>query len=560
MWTRFYRPILRFLWNALKTLGGWFGWLWDKAIKPAWNAIQRGVQIMWNRYYKPILKTLWNALKTLGGWFKWLWEKGVKPAWEKITNALRDGWKFIRERVFNPLIDFLRKDVPDAFERAKNRIKDIWDKVKSIASKPVEFIVKTVYNNGIRKVVNALPGVDNLNPINFRGAARGTSNVLPGYTPGRDVHRFVSPTAGGLELSGGEAVMRPEWTRMVGPRVVDAFNGAARHGRAALERVWASVTSGNTRMALGGILGRGPTRSSATGGEARRSFALGGVIGDLGDLIGNVRDGLVGAASGLGKRVSGWADTLGDRFGPWGSMMGKVVRNVGGQVREWLADKLRSMFRASGAAAGAGTPNGNGGLGPAAIAAANFVRSHFGFRGTIGGYSYRNIAGTNTLSKHALGKAIDIMQSVSPLAQSMYNYFSGPGYARFGVDNVIYNRRIFNASGGHHYYGGVSPHTDHVHVDFYDEGGPLYPGSTFAQNRTGKVETVFTNDNMVEMSRHLAQVATTLTTTDARQQQNAPLVENLTLQARPDEMPGLLSDANWELSRMRRGGVHAQRA
>lgn len=51
--------------------------------------------------------------------------------------------------------------------------------------------------------------------------------VLPGYTPGRDIHRIPS-----YMFSGGEAIMRPEWTRFVGgPKVVDQMNHLARTGR-----------------------------------------------------------------------------------------------------------------------------------------------------------------------------------------------------------------------------------------------------------------------------------------------------------------------------------------
>ncbi|WP_240373041.1 tape measure protein [Brevibacterium zhoupengii] len=56
--------------------------------------------------------------------------------------------------------------------------------------------------------------------------------VMPGYSPGRDIHQFRSPTAGELYLSGGEAIMRPEWTRaMGGEQGVKAQNDAARQGR-----------------------------------------------------------------------------------------------------------------------------------------------------------------------------------------------------------------------------------------------------------------------------------------------------------------------------------------
>lgn len=63
------------------------------------------------------------------------------------------------------------------------------------------------------------------------GYARG--GVLPGFTPGRDVHNFVSPTGGALSLSGGEAIMRPEWTRAVGGAgAVNSMNRAATSGNA----------------------------------------------------------------------------------------------------------------------------------------------------------------------------------------------------------------------------------------------------------------------------------------------------------------------------------------
>jgi hypothetical protein len=75
--------------------------------------------------------------------------------------------------------------------------------------------------------------------------------VTPGYTPGRDVHTFRSATGGTLHLSGGEAVMRPEWTRAVGPGYVNSANAAARNGGVAgVQRYNATG-----RYADGGIIG-----------------------------------------------------------------------------------------------------------------------------------------------------------------------------------------------------------------------------------------------------------------------------------------------------------------
>ncbi|MFF4245224.1 transglycosylase SLT domain-containing protein [Streptomyces sp. NPDC001822] len=74
-------------------------------------------------------------------------------------------------------------------------------------------------------------------------------SVLPGYTPGRDVHVFSSPTAGELHLSGGESVMRPEWTAAMGADEVTRLNNVARtKGVAGVRRAM--------RFAKGGILGK----------------------------------------------------------------------------------------------------------------------------------------------------------------------------------------------------------------------------------------------------------------------------------------------------------------
>ena len=51
---------------------------------------------------------------------------------------------------------------------------------------------------------------------------RAEGGIIPGWTPGRDtVH---------AELSGGEAIMRPEWARAVGKETIDQMNHKARHG------------------------------------------------------------------------------------------------------------------------------------------------------------------------------------------------------------------------------------------------------------------------------------------------------------------------------------------
>ena len=73
---------------------------------------------------------------------------------------------------------------------------------------------------------------DRNNKFNTPGAAQGA--VLPGYSPGQDIHVFHSATGGTIGLSGGESIMVPEWTRkMGGEKAIARMNHDARHGFAA---------------------------------------------------------------------------------------------------------------------------------------------------------------------------------------------------------------------------------------------------------------------------------------------------------------------------------------
>src|SRR5699024_6929960 len=93
----------------------------------------------------------------------------------------------------------------------------------------------TVYNNGIRKAWNAVAnfvGLDDLTPVALGDLGKyANGGVLPGYTPGRDPYTFIEPSTGmRIGLSGGEAIVRPEATRVLGSGWVDGVNAAAKTG------------------------------------------------------------------------------------------------------------------------------------------------------------------------------------------------------------------------------------------------------------------------------------------------------------------------------------------
>ncbi|WP_350309933.1 transglycosylase SLT domain-containing protein [Brevibacterium sp. H-BE7] len=95
-----------------------------------------------------------------------------------------------------------------------------------------------------------------------------SGGVMPGYSPGRDIHHFQSPTAGNLFLSGGEAIMRPEFTRAVGgEQGVEALNKAARSG--------SDLNTLLGQFATGGVIPRIPgVNAFADSGVWRNLWAM----------------------------------------------------------------------------------------------------------------------------------------------------------------------------------------------------------------------------------------------------------------------------------------------
>jgi len=75
--------------------------------------------------------------------------------------------------------------------------------------------------------------------------------VIPGYTPGRDT--------GFIGIGGGESVMRPEWTRGVGPGFVHRMNRIARSGGVSAVREAMAGFQGGYQGAYrnGGVVGQG---------------------------------------------------------------------------------------------------------------------------------------------------------------------------------------------------------------------------------------------------------------------------------------------------------------
>ncbi|MEU3105586.1 hypothetical protein [Streptomyces griseoflavus] len=506
--------------------------LWTKcewfrdAVKAVWQGIQAAAVYAWEQLKRYVLYPIRTFFtKTVPAWARGL-RDGVVGAWTSMRNGLSDAWTSVKTSTLYPLRDFFTRTIPSwgntlrekvvgAFDAARKGIDHAWSKIRDIAKKPVSYIVNTVYNDGIRKVwgfVAKAFGGDDL--PRFEGFARG--GVLPGYTPGRDVHRFVSPTGGGLELSGGEAIMRPEFTRAVGSGFVHSMNSIAKSsGAQGVKAALAPVFGGNPdvstdrslRYAAGGIF---PVQSFADGG------IFGWIKGKAASVAGagsDVWNGVKSVASWLGDTLEASAragvknvvDPLLARFPGMDTGFGRLVRRIPNKILDTLfgyskeADKRGAggvggpkVQKALNWAKGeAGKPYIWGGVGPTGYDCSGFMSAIENVLRGRKPYSRRWATGAFSGRTAPPGW---VKNGKSPFRVGITN--AGVGHTAGtlgktnvesrGGDGVVVGSRArgYKSSMFTDWYG--------FEPGKYDSGGYLQPGLNLAYNGTGRPEPVLT--------------------------------------------------------------------
>lgn len=229
-----------------------------------WNAIRGTVTSVFNAT-KNVISSVFRVIRGLWS-SSWNAVAGVATSiWGRIKSGVRSGLNGVKS-IFSSMVHAIGK---------------VWSGIEGVVKAPLKslfgFINRDIIAN-VNKVTSAFGVKINLIPGFSQGGVHG---VRPGYTPGRDTHLIA--------VGGGEAIMRPEWTRAVGPKFVDNANRAARSGGVA--GVHRFMAGGGQAFAHGGVVG---SIKHAAGNVAHAAgnvaHAASVVVGDVGSVVGKIGD------------------------------------------------------------------------------------------------------------------------------------------------------------------------------------------------------------------------------------------------------------------------------
>jgi phage-related minor tail protein len=463
--------VFALLWQGISAV-------WAKTGAPVFRAIQAVATAVWNWLRDKVFTPVRLGFQLMALGMQVIKNRVIDPVWNGIKSAASAAWNWIRDKAFVPLKAGLDA-MGEVFKATKKIISAAWDGIKAAAARPINFVIETVYTKGIKatwdKIAKSV-GLDLVLPT-VKPIAYKSGGVLPGYTPGRDVHEFFSPTGGRLSLSGGEAIMRPEFTRAVGgPAGVAALNSAARTGQA---------------------------------------FADGGVWGWAGDIASHVGKFFSNPAGALGDLLSKPLESVLGRIG--GGSIGKIAGQLPRKAVGALIEKAKSLLSTV-------LPSG-GKAGPAMGWQAQWAAVKGMFPGANLHSAYRPgaVTAVGTPSFHGKGRAIDVSPSMD-----IFNWLA----RAFPNSSEL----IYSPAGGRQLYMGRqtmfgeptrSDHYDHIHwamknggvlPKLYDQGGWL-PSGGLGVNQTGKPEAVLTpaESNALKDGLHRGPLVGTIVAADPRQ-------------------------------------------
>jgi tape measure domain-containing protein len=477
LWEETIKVVIGFIEAEIKGLGIIWQWLYDTVIKPVGDAIAAVFKWLWENGIKPIIDYVVLAIE---GWaiiFRWLYEQVIKPVWEGIQGAFKSAWDWINRNVFTPFKDGIGL-IQQAFQNVADALPAIWNSIKKAVADPINFVLIEIWNKGLRSFWNDLVTELDLKDMKLPAAQKisfAKGGVLPGYTPGRDVHHFFSRTGGRLDLSGGEGIIRPDALRRLGgKRWLDAVNGSrGRRG-----------------------IGDGQ-------GDKKRGF-LGDAFAWIADTAQLVGEFLLNPAKAIDKYLV--QGLILDKMGGQ-NIFGQTIAGLAVNTVRGLAHAFDILAPTEGNYA-ASNAMGWKNMWAAVQKVAPWATLNSAYRSPASNAAAGGVKG----SYHTQGRAIDLgpanMRTFN-MAKALFPSARELIYTPAGAAQLL-NGRSF--SGWSDYVKRI--HYSHIHVAMkkggvFDNGGWLQPGG-MGMNMGSKPEAVFTEAQFKALEQNLIQMDTLL--------------------------------------------------
>lgn len=183
------------LWPALQSVFGFIKtawdavaqgiqWAWQNIILVAWNALQAALQFLWNAVVQPIFNFIRSAWDALASGIMSAWNGIIRPAWDALSGALQslwssvispvlqwagDKWQWFSDKIGEVIawvrdVAFARfrdglQSLRDFIGSIVDGIRDVWNRLRGHLAKPINFMINTVYNDGILRAWNVIAGI-----------------------------------------------------------------------------------------------------------------------------------------------------------------------------------------------------------------------------------------------------------------------------------------------------------------------------------------------------------------------------------------------------------------
>lgn len=208
---------------GIRLLGAVGLWLWREAFSPAIDWIVAGARLLWTGV-KLQFGYFMTGIRALGAVGVWLWRTALSPAF----SAIGTGATWLWQKGLKPPIDRakgLATSMGTAFKSGAAVVGDAWKSIADKAKTPINYVIGTVYNDGIVPVWNKVAGAFGAPPL---GKAKK-------FAVGGPVHGAGTETSDDVPawLSTNEHV----WTAR-------EVRGAGGHGAVAALRRWAAAGGG----------------------------------------------------------------------------------------------------------------------------------------------------------------------------------------------------------------------------------------------------------------------------------------------------------------------------